>query len=191
MRTESKESDGSVQDPNFLPHGSLQRVTSYHASGSDSGNGSGDSALSSAAGDTEPNHRNSGVIIKNPRYNLVTSESSTTLKNFEYDYAEAERKLLELPEDEVESDSRLDLENFQTILLPVSENKPLDSQALKGIKMTLRESGPRILANHLTRADFDFVFGMDRDPGLLKFGCGLDLFTLPHGNYFRLDLIER
>lgn len=131
------------------------------------------------------------MIIKNPRYNLVTSESSTTLKNFEYDYAEAERKLLEAPEAEVDSGSRLDLENFQTILLPVSENKPLDSQALKGIKMTLRESGSRILANHLTRADFDLVFGTDSDPGMLKFGCGLDFFTLPHGHDFRLDLIER
>lgn len=191
LRTESKESDGSVQDPSFLPPGSLQRVTSYHASGSDSGNGSGDSALSSAAGDSEPNHRNSGVIIKNPRYNLVTSDSSTTLKNFEYDYAEAERKLLELPECEVDYGSRLDLENFQTILLPVSENKPLDCQALKGIKMTLRESGSRILANHLTRADFDLVFGTDKDSGMLKFGYGLDLFTLLQGHQFRLDLIER
>lgn len=98
---------------------------------------------------------------------------------------------MELPETEVDSASRLDLENFQTILLPVSENKPLDSQALKGIKMTLRESGSRILANHLTRADFDLVFGADRDSGLLKYGCGLDLFTLPHGHNFRLDLIER
>lgn len=51
-RTESRDSDVTDYQHTcgFLTHGGVQRVTSYHASGSDSGNGSGDSALSSAAG---------------------------------------------------------------------------------------------------------------------------------------------
>ncbi|CAB0012478.1 unnamed protein product [Nesidiocoris tenuis] len=61
---------------------------SYHASGSDSGNGSGDSVQSSAAGDisdsavqcTVLTHRPGGVIIKNP-ISLSSSFSSTTLKD--------------------------------------------------------------------------------------------------------------
>lgn len=79
IRLESKEIDDSRpnSDGSFLPHGTLQRVTSYHASGSDSGNGSGDSALSSAAGDPlEPSQRNSGVIIKNPRFESDFSRPS-------------------------------------------------------------------------------------------------------------------
>ncbi|XP_065163465.1 breast cancer anti-estrogen resistance protein 3 homolog isoform X2 [Atheta coriaria] len=169
--------------------GSLQRVTSYHASGSDSGNGSGDSAVSSAAGDPiEASHRNSGVVIKNPRYNMNTSESSTTLKNFDFDYVSAEEKLMQMEMPEVDCSSRFDLDNFQTILLPMTENKPLDGQALKGIKLILRESGSKILANHLSRVDFDLIYGFTTSS---KLGSGLELCTLPHGQQLRLDLIER
>ncbi|XP_063903243.1 breast cancer anti-estrogen resistance protein 3 homolog isoform X3 [Zophobas morio] len=197
IRLESKDTDVTdgrqSGDGSFLPHGNLQRVTSYHASGSDSGNGSGDSALSSAAGDpVETNQRNSGVIIKNPRYNLVASESSTTLKNFEIDYAEAEDKLLRMLQPEINLCSRFDLENFQTILLPVSENKPLDAQALRGVKMILHDSGPRILANHLTRTDLDIIFYKpNKDAMEARLASGIELCALPHGHQFRLDLIER
>ncbi|XP_066153168.1 breast cancer anti-estrogen resistance protein 3 homolog isoform X3 [Euwallacea fornicatus] len=172
---------------------SLQRVTSYHASGSDSGNGSGDSALSSAAGDPldlPPK----GVVIKNPRYNMATSESSTTLKNFvQIDYLEIEEKLMELPEVRyIDFGSRFDLENFQTLLLPVNENKPLDGQALRSIKMTLAESGSRILANHLTRTDLDLVFGKyEGDSYQTRLCGGVELCALAHGTRFRMDLIER
>uniref|UniRef100_A0A1Y1MWI1 SH2 domain-containing protein n=3 Tax=Photinus pyralis TaxID=7054 RepID=A0A1Y1MWI1_PHOPY len=195
MRTESKDSDiidGKQNiDVVFLPHGSLQRVTSYHASGSDSGNGSGDSALSSAAGDPiECNHRNSGVIIKNPRYNITNSESTTTLKNFDFDCKEAEEKLLQMAQPELNLSSRFDLENFQTILLPVHENKPLDNQALKGIKLILKECGSKILANHLTKMDLDLVFGLPDNP-YKKLGSGIELCSLPHGHQLRMDLIER
>ncbi|XP_050294522.1 breast cancer anti-estrogen resistance protein 3 homolog isoform X2 [Anthonomus grandis grandis] len=175
----------------FPSHGGLQRVTSYHASGSDSGNGSGDSALSSAAGDTADLPK--GVVIKNPRYNMSTSESSTTLKNFEIDYMEIEEKLLRLPEAApIKFNSRFDLENFQTLLLPVNENKPLDAQALRRIKMTLAESGPRILANHLTRTDMDLIFGKpDLENPQSKLCGGIELCVLPHGGQLRTDLIER
>ncbi|XP_008200850.1 breast cancer anti-estrogen resistance protein 3 homolog isoform X4 [Tribolium castaneum] len=193
IRLESKESDSSDgKISEFLPHGNLQRVTSYHASGSDSGNGSGDSALSSAAGDAiESNQRNSGVVIKNPRYNIVTSESSTTLKNFEIDYAEAEEKLLKMIQPEINLGSRFDLENFHTLLLPVNENKPLDTQALRGVKMMLQESGPRILANHLTRTDLDVIFHKPKDAVQARLASGIELCALPHGHQFRVDLIER
>ncbi|XP_030768424.1 breast cancer anti-estrogen resistance protein 3 homolog isoform X2 [Sitophilus oryzae] len=175
----------------FPTHGGLQRVTSYHASGSDSGNGSGDSALSSAAGDTGDLPKGSGVIIKNPRYNMVNSESSTTLKNF--DCTEAEEKLLQFIESQpVKFGSRLDLENFHTLLLPVNENKPLDAQALKRIKMTLQESGPRILANHLTKTDLDLIFGkFEAELPVTNLSSGIELCTLPHGFLLRHDLIER
>ncbi|CAH0557410.1 unnamed protein product [Brassicogethes aeneus] len=200
VRTESKDSDvvdgRHSQDSGFIPHGSLQRVTSYHASGSDSGNGSGDSALSSATGDTaDLNQKSSGVIIKNPRYNMSSSESSTTLKNFEYDYAEAEGKLMEIYPSDVILSSRFDLENFQTLLLPVNENKPLDNQALRRIKLTLKESGSRIIANHLTKTDLDLIFSKD-EPNCgptvkTKKINGIELCSVPHGQQFRMDLIER
>lgn len=74
--------------------------------GSDSGNGSGDSALSSTT-DTGEAHKNCGVIIKNPRYNsMTTSESSTTLKNFEMDWLAAEEKLMQLEQPELNLVSR-------------------------------------------------------------------------------------
>uniref|UniRef100_A0AAR5Q376 SH2 domain-containing protein n=1 Tax=Dendroctonus ponderosae TaxID=77166 RepID=A0AAR5Q376_DENPD len=174
----------------FAPHGNLQRITSYHASGSDSGNGSGDSALSSAAGDLVDLPK--GVVIKNPRYHMAASESSTTLKNFEVDYMEIEEKLRRLPDVPTSLESKFDLENFQTLLLPVHENKPLDAQALRRIKMTLAESGPRILANHLTTIDLDLLFGAGGlESEQLKLCGGIELCTLPHGTQLRVDLIER
>lgn len=196
VRTESRDSDVTdgrhSLDSGFLTHGGLQRVTSYHASGSDSGNGSGDSTLSSAAGDPVEVQKSSGVIIKNPRYNMSTSESSTTLKNFEIDWQVAEEKLFQMEQPEVDLSSRIDLENFQTLLLPVNENKPLDAQALRRIKMTLFESGPRILANHLTRTDLDLIFNTNENGCLQsKLTTGMIMCMLPHGQRFRLDLIER
>ncbi|CAG9865035.1 unnamed protein product [Phyllotreta striolata] len=173
--------------------GSLQRVTSYHASGSDSGNGSGDSALSSATDPPDVPSKTGGVVIKNPRYNMSASESSTTLKNLDIDWATAEEKLSQMEVVRCEPGSRFDLENFQTLLLPVNENKPLDGQALRRIKMTLFESGPRVLANHLTRTDLDLIFGENasEDSVTSKLTAGLNLCVLPHGRQFRLDLIER
>lgn len=202
-RTESRDSDVLIldikSDVTYLSHGNLQRITSYHQSGSDSGNGSGDSALSSATGDSidliPP--RNLGVIIKNPRYNnnnIVNSESSTTLKNFDIDYKEIEEKILKMPKMPLNQTSRFDLENCQTLLLPLCENKPLDGQALKGIKIILKESGSKILANHLTKNDLDLIFGNGKGKTTIignNVRNGLELTTLPHGHQFRLDLIER
>lgn len=127
---------------------------------------------------------------------MSTSESSTTLKNFQFDYMEAESRLMDLyPSDALLLPSRFDLDNFQTLLLPVNENKPLDAQALRRIKMTLKESGSRILANHLTRTDLDLIFSKEEfnwGPQVTTKTCnGIDLCCLPHGHQFRIDLIER
>jgi hypothetical protein len=148
------------------------------------------------------------VVIKNPRYYhghvrqlsnsvLANSCSSSTLKPLEYDSA-AEDSLLLLSVPDPDPPSAFDLENFQTLLLPTLENKPLDSTALQGIKMMLQETGPRILANHLTRVDLEITIGSgartsgcwDGDLGL-GISCGIELCTLPHGHQLRLDLIER
>lgn len=194
------------------PHSTFQRVVSYHASGSDSGNGSGDSAQSSAAGDgsesttpcsTLPPQRPGGVIIKNPRYihstlhsqGLPTSCSSSTLKAFEYDSA-VEDSILMLSAANVELSTQFDLDNFQTLLLPTLENKPLDTTALQGIRMMLQETGSRILANHLTRMDLEITVGTDSTrnwDGELGLGItsGIELSTLPMGHQIRMDLIER
>lgn len=178
-----------------IENGPLNRVVSYHASGSDSGNGSGDSAQSSAAGDpldmVFPQHRG-GVII--PRFQIPNSASSATLKSFaEIDVVAAEQALLALNVPILELVSQYDLENFHTLLLPSVENKPLDNGALNTFRMMLSETGPRVLANHLTRVDIKLILG---DPdGEMKHmpldSIGIELITLGHGDQFRMDLIER
>lgn len=122
---------------------------------------------------------------------MTSSESTTTLKNFDFDVKEAEEKLLRVPQPQLNIMSKFDLDNFHTILLPVSENKPLDSQALKEIKMILKESGSRILANHLTKIDLEVLFNDSSDRFSKKFGSGIELCVLSHGQQLRLDLIER
>lgn len=184
----------------------LNRVASYHASGSDSGNGSGDSAQSSAA--TDPllelvHHRPGGVVIKNPRF-MPSSASQTTLKSFaDFDLQEAEDNLMALNILPLKQISKYDLENFQTLLLPSIENKPLDNGALNTFRMMLSETGPRVLANHMTRIDIRLIlgdveqagFGSEKDIGsnsdkILE--CtGIELLTLDQGEQFRKDLIER
>lgn len=181
-----------------IENGPLNRVVSYHASGSDSGNGSGDSAQSSAAGESlegGPNngHRG-GVIIKNPRY-VPNSASSMTLKSYaDLDYASIEQCLLETAPPLLVPSTRFDLDNFNTLLLPSVENKPLDNGALNTFRMMLSETGPRVLANHLTRVDIKLILG---DPADGKrsddpLDCtGIELIGLRHGDQFRMDLLER
>lgn len=59
--------------------------------------------------------------------------------------------------------------------------------------MMLAETGPRILAQHLTRIDIKLILGDLENPEEKNIlGCsGLELITLPHGQVFRQDLIER
>lgn len=170
----------------------INRVVSYHTSGSDSGNGSGDSAQSSAAGDPLDIVQHRGVIIKNPRF-IPNSASSATLKSVpDIDYHAAEDALLAMNISPIVHVSKYDLENFHTLLLPATENKPLDNEALNTFRMMLSETGPRVLANHLTRVDIKLILGdlsnSEIDPLDLN---GIELLTVSHGDQFRRDLIER
>ncbi|XP_017490573.1 PREDICTED: breast cancer anti-estrogen resistance protein 3 homolog isoform X2 [Rhagoletis zephyria] len=166
----------------------------YHASGSDSGNGSGDSAQSSIPGDLNnefTQHR--GVIIKNPRF-LTNSASSATLKSLtEFDAIAAEEQLFTLDILEFKPVSKFDFENYITLLLPSVDNKPLDGDALTTFKMMLLESGPKVIAEHITRIDIGLLIEElpeDEDRNVLDC-CGLEMIALPFGKVFRADLIER
>lgn len=181
-------------------HGCLQRLASYHASGSDSGNGSGDSAHSSAAGDVVPldaaSHRASGVVIKNPRYvTCAPNGGGVTLTNHApFDYIAAEERLMANIPPIPQHASKFDVENFATLLLPSVDNKPLDNNALRSIKMTLQDTAPRVLANHLTRVDLDLIYGNDTSKvtiDKINSTNGIELCGLPHGHQLRMDLIER
>ncbi|XP_031617097.1 breast cancer anti-estrogen resistance protein 3 homolog isoform X2 [Contarinia nasturtii] len=179
----------------------FNRLVSYHASGSDSGNGSGDSAQSSAANDSlaegafQQPQRVTGVVIRNPKF-LSNSASSTTLKSYaEFDSTEIENNLMALEIPELEQCSKFDLENFTTLLLPAIENKPLDNDALNTIRIMLSETAPRVIANHMSRIDFRLLLD---EPAKTEhneqsiFNCsGIELITLDHGEQFRKDLIER
>lgn len=183
----------------------MNRVVSYHASGSDSGNGSGDSAQSSAANEIDgmqqqpqqqqQQQRAGGVIIRNPRF-LTNSASTTTLKNFaDFDYTAIEHNLLAMDIPELEQISKYDLENFHTLLLPTTENRPLDNEALNSVRIMLSETAPRIIANHMSRIDIKLILDEctndeDNDKNVLNCS-GIELITLDHGKQFRKDLIER
>lgn len=183
----------------------------YRASGSDSGNGSGDSAQSSAAGEEPVVPLRSGVIIRNPRY-LQNSASSVTLRSFvDFDPVAVEQALLALQPIVYKQESNYDLDQFQTVLLPFVEHKPLDSSSLNTIRMMLCENGSLIIAMHLTKVDIRLILGDVIDasaatiltPKSEEFPlesnntlnprqyCGLELITLDDGHQFRLDLIER
>jgi SH2 domain-containing protein 3C len=161
------------------PPGAAQVV--YHASGSDSGNGSGDSVQSSA--DTVDSVSISlkpcavGVVIKNPSRSYTPPDAVEPV---------------------LEPCSAFDLDSFATLLLPVKENKPLDSTALQGVKLLLLENGSRVIANHITKVDLELAHGAGRicPPGTpldlgLGVSSGIELCSLPHGHQLRLDLIER
>lgn len=138
--------------------GPVQRVASYHASGSDSGNGSGDSAQSSATGEDLNQHRG-GVIIKNPRF-IPNSLSSVTLKSFvDIDPVAVEESLMAMDIPVMEQITKFDLENFHTLLLPFIDYKPLDSGTLSTFKMMISETSPRVIANHMTRVDIRLILG--------------------------------
>ncbi|XP_038216402.1 breast cancer anti-estrogen resistance protein 3 homolog [Zerene cesonia] len=167
--------DGPKADERRLE---LQRL--YHVSGSDSGNGSGDSTQSSAHSDPNKSRVESD-------YNLTTP---TLKQQFDYDLTEA--KLLQMENLDYTVESRINLENFQSQIIPPSLNKPLESETLHTIKLLLRTSGPRILANHLTKIDLLFLLDEAvQIDGLDKTTSGLELCFLPQGRNLRLDIIER
>lgn len=141
------------------PHGAMHRMGSYHPSGSDSGNGSGDSAQSSAAGEEVVVQHRGGVILKNPRF-IPTSMSSITLRSYaDFDPLAAEEALFSMNIPTFEQVSRYDLENYNTLLLPFCDYKPLDSGTLNTFRMMLSETSSRVIAAHLTRVDISLILG--------------------------------
>ncbi|KAH8263510.1 hypothetical protein KR044_010043 [Drosophila immigrans] len=167
----------------------MAAVLAYQASGSDSGNGSGDSAPGDVS---EMCLQRGGVIIKNPRF-MTSSASNGTLKSFtEFDAMAAEEQLFSLPIEDFKLCSKFDFENFVTLLLPSVENKPLDGDALNTFKMMLLETGPKLLAEHITRIDIGLFLDEPSSELDSYLSCsGLELLTLPHGKVFREDIIER
>lgn len=88
--------------------------------------------------------------------------------------------------------SKFDFENFSTLLLPSVENKPLDGDALNTFKMMLLETGPKLLAEHITRIDIGLFLEEPANEDDYYLSCsGIELLTLPHGKLFREDIIER
>lgn len=181
-----------------------------------SGNGSGDSAQSSATEDILQNR--CGVVIKNPKF-IPNSASSVTLKNFSnIDPIAAEEALRSMNIPVMEQTPKFDLELFHTVLLPYNDFKPLDSGTLSTFRMMINETSPRIIANHMTRVDIKLVLG-ERTGIFLTFSkkkihtnsvlsetgeieslqeskspfelTGLELLMVDHGRQFRRDMIER
>lgn len=161
----------------------------YQASGSDSGNGSGDSEFetNNSGGTSNPSSSApiKGVVIRS-HYN--TSNDGTNGNNGnEYELSAEEQLVVAAPS--LEITTVLDIEGFTTLLLPAGEHRPLDPTALRGVSGMLHDSAPRVLASHLTRIDLEVALqpGMGNRSGL----SGIELATLPHGRQARIDLIER
>lgn len=161
----------------------------YQASGSDSGNGSGDSEFetNNSGGASNPSSSApiKGVVIRS-HYN--TSNDGTNGNNGnEYELSAEEQLVVAAPP--LEITTALDIEGFTTLLLPAGEHRPLDPTALRGVSGMLHDSAPRVLASHLTKIDLELALqpGSGNRNGL----SGLELATLPHGRQARLDLIER
>lgn len=200
-----------LKDKNKEELAPVNRVASYHASGSDSGNGSGDSAQSSATGEEMQQNR-AGVIIKNPRF-IPNSVSSVTLKSFaDIDPTAAEDALRAMEIPIIEQTPKFDLELFHTVLLPYNDFRPLDSGTLSTFRMMISETSPRIIANHMTRVDIKLILGkclrtffvwplsniyqilgdIEEIKKENPLDCtGIELLLLDHGRQFRKDLIER
>ncbi|CAD1477158.1 unnamed protein product [Heterotrigona itama] len=162
----------------------------YQASGSDSGNGSGDSEFETnnsggAASNPSSSAPIKGVVIRS-HYN--TSNDGTNGNNGnEYELSAEEQLVVAAPS--LEITTALDIEGFTTLLLPAGEHRPLDPTALRGVSGMLHDSAPRVLASHLTKIDLELALqpGTGNRNGL----SGIELATLPHGRQARMDLIER
>lgn len=153
-----------------------QHPAVYQASGSDSGNGSGDSA----PGDTP-------VSGEAPR--LASKPTKRRL-----DVAYAEEMLIKSPILEFKQESVFATESFRSELFAGADNKPLESETLQTIKLLLRSSGPMILATHLTRVDLKLILSPNtagRNGNPLEKVSGLELCLLAHGEQMRMDIIER
>ncbi|XP_053997545.1 breast cancer anti-estrogen resistance protein 3 homolog isoform X1 [Hylaeus anthracinus] len=161
----------------------------YQASGSDSGNGSGDSEFetNNSGGTSNPSSSVpiKGVVI---RSHYTTSNDGTNGNNGnEYELSAEEQLVVAAPSMEIATS--LDIEGFTTLLLPTGDHRPLDPTALRGVSGMLLDSAPRVLASHLTKIDLELA--LQPGPGNRNGLSGIELATLPHGRQARMDLIER
>ncbi|KAL6465452.1 hypothetical protein MHYP_G00255850 [Metynnis hypsauchen] len=82
---------------------------------------------------------------------------------------------------------------YQSALLP-AENKPLETRVLRRVKEVLTEADTKTMAMHITKVDcmvariLDIPDDRTRGMGV---SSGMELLTLPHGQYLRQDLLER
>ncbi|XP_043265116.1 SH2 domain-containing protein 3C isoform X2 [Colletes gigas] len=161
----------------------------YQASGSDSGNGSGDSEFetNNSGGTSNPSSSVpiKGVVI---RSHYTTSNDGTNGNSGnEYELSTEEQLVVAAPS--LEITTSLDIEGFTTFLLPSGDHRPLDPTALRGVSGLLLDSAPRVLASHLTKIDLELA--LQPGPGNRNGLSGIELATLPHGRQARMDLIER
>ncbi|KAJ8683529.1 hypothetical protein QAD02_019321 [Eretmocerus hayati] len=107
-------------------------------------------------------------------------------------WQELEKRIMETTPN-YEIPTTLDYENFNTLLLPTVEHKPLDATALRGVTGMLFDTAPRVLASHLTKIDVDMLLKVyvEDPPGGRDGRCGLELLVLPYARQTRLDVIER
>ncbi|XP_023316151.1 SH2 domain-containing protein 3C [Trichogramma pretiosum] len=193
-----KPATGSGGPPYPYPASSLGKAR--QASGSDSGNGSGDSESSSNGGGSlnnggagasvaslpmQPAMR--GIILRSYQQAKALGLNELDIKQWE----ELEKKIMETtPNFEIASVLEPD---FQTVLLPNGEHKPLDAMALRGISCMLTETASRILAQHLTKIDVDMLLKVyvEEPPSVREGQCGLELLVQPYARQTRLDVIER
>ncbi|KAK3883476.1 hypothetical protein Pcinc_012175, partial [Petrolisthes cinctipes] len=166
-----EEGVGVVGMDNTPRHSRLSEM--YQPSGSDSGNGSGDSVQTSTS---DTRNRDSQASFGDTGSVQLEEDSVVDEEPFN------------LPQ--LISASAFDLENFNTLLLNSIENKPLDATALKGVKNTLLNVA-RVLAAHLTKVDLELLNGTTETDYGLGVTTGIELVTLPHGGQLRADLIER
>ncbi|KAF2362424.1 SH2 domain [Trinorchestia longiramus] len=177
----SKQSDGfqgspgsvgtTEQNPRFSR---LSEV--YHPSGSDSGNGSGDSIQTTVSDarnrDSQSSLVEEGVIAPLEDDSLAEDTPPFTVPD-------------------MNPPSYYNLETFSTLLLPHIENPPLDATALNGIRNAIMENGSRVIAAHLTYADLEVLNGLPTQDFGLGVTLGIEMITLPQGSQLRKDLIER
>ncbi|RWS10029.1 SH2 domain-containing protein 3C-like protein [Dinothrombium tinctorium] len=89
------------------------------------------------------------------------------------------------------SSSNIDPQNYFTFLL-AKDNKPLEMSAVNKVRSLLLETGARILANHITKVDLDFIKHFDKEANFgLGIKSGLELVLLPHGGAYRDDILDR
>ena len=82
-------------------------------------------------------------------------------------------------------------ESFSTFLIS-PENKPLERGVIQKITNVLLDSGPVIIANHITRVDLEFVRHLeDMNDFGLGVRSGLEFLTLPQADLYRRDFFDR